>query len=95
MKGECGRGAGWDRLGKQEPLSLACDHVCMCAICVRACLYVNCVSARFVSCPLRLNVGKQPSGVVMADQAWRWRPHAAVGETGQMSGQDLRYRSAH
>lgn len=79
-------------LGKQEPLSLAaimCACVCVCVfICGR-------VSARFVSCPLRLNVGKRPSGVVMADQAWRWRLHAAVGETGQMSGQDLRYRSAH
>lgn len=29
-------------------------------------------------CPTRLNMGKRPSGVVMADQAWRWRPHTAV-----------------
>lgn len=82
-------------LGKQEPLSLAvimCVHVCV-RLCL--CLYVDTVSACFVSRPLRLNVGKRPSGVVMADQAWRWRPHAAVGETGQMSGQDLRYRSVH
>lgn len=72
MKGEGGRVGG---LGKQEPLSLA---VIMCAcVCVYMCVYTwTCVSARFVSCPLRLSVGKQPSGVVMADQAWRWRPHA-------------------
>lgn len=65
---------------------------CVCVMCVFIC---GRVSARFVSCPLRLGVGKRPSGAVMADQAWLWRPHAAVGETGQMSGQDLRYRSAH
>lgn len=95
MKGECGGGAGWDRPGKQEPLSLAAI-MCACVRYVCARVFIRgCVSARFVSCPLRLNVGKRPSGVVMADQAWRWWPHAAVGETGQMSGQDLRYRSAH
>lgn len=72
--------------GKQEPLSLA----------VIMCVYMwTCESPALFHCPLRLHVGKRPSGAVMADQAWRWRPHAAVGETGQMSGQDLRYRSAH
>lgn len=72
--------------------SRSCVHVC--DTCVRMFIFGH-VSAGFVSCPLRLNVGKRPSSVVMADQALCWRPHAAVGETGQMSGQDLRYRSAN
>lgn len=87
MKGDWGRVG---RLGKQEPLSLA---VIMCVWCVH--LWVHTWSAHFASCPLRLCVGKWPSGIVMADRAWLWRPHAAVGETSQISRQDLRYRSAH
>lgn len=47
--------------------------------CVHVCVYMwTCWVPALFPCPLRLCVGKRPSGAVMADQAWRWRPHAAV-----------------
>lgn len=49
----------------------------VCDVCVFMC---ERVSARFVSCPLRLDVGKRPSSVVMADQAWRSAARSGWGD---------------
>lgn len=59
MKGDRGRVGG---LGKQEPLSLAVIMIaCVWDVCI--CVFVcGRVSAHFVSCPLRVSVGKRPSG---------------------------------